>query len=100
MIHVSFTDLRKRLAHFMDRATQDHDTVLVTRQGSEPVVMIAQSEYEGMVETLHLVSNAKRHPPRSTAAFLKRLRELAGDDATDLDALIDENRKPHDGIDL
>lgn len=63
MIHVSFTDLRKRLAHFMDRATQDHDSILVTRQGSEPVVMIAQSEYEGMMETLHLMSspaNAKR----------------------------------------
>lgn len=63
MIHVSFTDLRKRLAHFMDRATQDHDSILVTRQGSEPVVILAQSEYEGMVETLHLMSspaNAKR----------------------------------------
>lgn len=100
MIHVSFTDLRKRLAHFMDRATQDHDTVLVTRQGSEPVVMIAQGEYENMVETLHRVSSAKQHPQRSTAAFLKRLRELAGDDDANLDALIEENRKPHDGIDL
>lgn len=54
MIHVSFTDLRKRLAHFMDRAVQDRDMVLITRQGSEPAVLIALSEYEGMMETLHL----------------------------------------------
>lgn len=63
MIHVSFTDLRKRLAHFMDRANQDRAPILITRQGSEPVVMLAQSEYEGMMETLHLMSspaNAKR----------------------------------------
>lgn len=54
MIHVSFSELRRRLAFFMDRATADRAPILVTRQGSEPVVMLAQSEYEGMMETLHL----------------------------------------------
>jgi antitoxin YefM len=57
MIHATFTDLRRRLAHFMDRAVKDRDAILVTRQGSEPVVMLAQSEYEGMMETLHLRSS-------------------------------------------
>lgn len=57
MIHVSYTDLRKRLAHYMDRANDDRDAILITRQGSEPVVMLAQSEYEGMLETLYLRSN-------------------------------------------
>ena len=66
MIHVSFTELRKRLAHYMDRANADRDAILVTRQGSEPVVMLAQSEYEGMLETLHL---------RSTPANAMRLNE-------------------------
>lgn len=55
MIHVSFTDLRKRLAHFMDRTVDDRAPVLVTRQGHEPVVMMAQSEYDGIMETLHLL---------------------------------------------
>ena len=63
MIHASFSELRKRLAHYMDRAVDDRAPVLVTRQGHEPVVMLAQSEYEGMLETLHLRSspeNARR----------------------------------------
>lgn len=63
MIHVSFTDLRKRLAHFMNRAVDDRAPILVTRQGHEPVVLLAQSEYEGMMETLYLRSspaNAQR----------------------------------------
>lgn len=63
MIHVSFTDLRKRLAHFMDRVTDDRAPVLVTRQGHEPVVMMAQAEYDGLIETLYLRSspaNARR----------------------------------------
>lgn len=56
MIHVSFSELRRRLAHFMDRAVDDRAPVLVTRQGHEPVVMLAQSDYDSMVETLHLLS--------------------------------------------
>lgn len=57
MIHVSFTEFRKRLAHFMDRANDDRDAILVTRQGSEPAVLLAQREYESMTETLHLLSS-------------------------------------------
>lgn len=57
MIHVSYTEFRNRLAHFMDRANDDRDAILVTRQGSEPAVLLAQSEYERMMETLHLLSN-------------------------------------------
>ena len=63
MIHVSYTDLRKNLAAYMDRANDDRDAILVTRQGKEPVVMIAASEFEGYVETAHLLrspANAKR----------------------------------------
>lgn len=56
MIHVSFSELRRRLAHFMDRAVDDRAPVLVTRQGHEPVVMLAQSEYDSLTETLHLLS--------------------------------------------
>ena len=59
MIHVSYTDLRKNLASYMDRANDDRDAILVTRQGKEPVVMIAASEYEGWIETCHLMSNPK-----------------------------------------
>jgi antitoxin YefM len=54
MIHVSASDLRKNLAHYMDRAEADRDPILVTRQGSEPVVILAHSEFESMMETLYL----------------------------------------------
>ncbi len=57
MIHVNFTDLRNRLAHWFDRAHQDRAPILVTRQGHEPVVMMAQSDYESLMETLYLKSS-------------------------------------------
>ena len=63
MIHASFSELRRRLAHYLDRAVDDRAPVLVTRQGHESVVLMAQSDYDSMMETLHLLSspaNARR----------------------------------------
>jgi antitoxin YefM len=57
MIHVNFTELRNKLAHWYDRANNDRAPILVTRQGHEPIVLIAQSEYDSMVETLYLKSS-------------------------------------------
>lgn len=59
MIHVSYTDLRSNLAHYMDRANDDRDHVFITRQGKEPVVMMAASEFAGWMETVHLLSSPK-----------------------------------------
>lgn len=44
-----------------------------------------------------LTQYAAKHPRQSAAAFLKRLAALAPADI-DLNALIDDNRKPHDGF--
>jgi hypothetical protein len=44
-----------------------------------------------------LVAYANRQPKETAEAFLKRLRLNAVEDL-DLDALIAENRKPHEGI--
>ena len=57
MIHVSFTELRKRLGHFMDLSAADGVPILIIREGSEPFVLVAQSDYEGMRETLHLAAS-------------------------------------------
>jgi antitoxin YefM len=85
MLHVSFSDLRKRLAHFMDRAVDDRDAILVTRQGHEPVVMLAQSEYESMLETLHLKSspaNARRLDESIAQAERGEVLEVFWDERT------------------
>jgi PHD/YefM family antitoxin component YafN of YafNO toxin-antitoxin module len=42
----------------MNRASRDRATIPVTRHGSEPVVLLARSEYEGMMETPHLGSSS------------------------------------------
>ena len=59
MIHVSYTELRNNLAAYMDKANDDRDAIMITRQGSEPVVMVSASEYAGWAETIHLLSNPR-----------------------------------------
>jgi len=70
MIHVSYTDLRKNLAAYMDRANDDRDAILVTRQGKEPVVMMAASDFEGWQETVRRLSN-----PRNAARLLASIAD-------------------------
>ncbi|MER2536252.1 MAG: type II toxin-antitoxin system prevent-host-death family antitoxin [Rhizobiaceae bacterium] len=56
MRHVTFTDLRNNLASHLDKVEGDRDELIVTRQNHDPVVIIPLSEWEGMKETLHLLS--------------------------------------------
>ena len=66
---VSYSDLRQHLKAHLDRVCADRAPLLVTRQGGEPVVVLALAEYESLEETLHLLrdpANAE-HLRRSLA---------------------------------
>jgi antitoxin YefM len=63
MDHVSYTELRANLAKYMDEVCDRRDALLITRQNARSVVLISEEEYEGMIETLHLLrspANAER----------------------------------------
>lgn len=64
MTNVSYTDLRQNLSHYLDEAEQTRAPVIITRQGGKAnVVMIAEAEFAGLQETVHLLSspcNAER----------------------------------------
>ena len=58
MAYVTFTDLRNNLASHLDKIEADRTELVVTRQNHDPVVIIALSEWEGMKETVHLLSTS------------------------------------------
>jgi antitoxin YefM len=63
MSHVTYTDLRANLAKYMDEVCDSHAPLHVTRQNARSVVLVSEEEYEGMMETLHLLrspANAER----------------------------------------
>jgi len=72
MMHVSYTDLRQNLARYMDEAAQSRAPILVTRQnGKGNVVMLAEEEFAGWQETVHLLSS-----PRHAERLMRSIREL------------------------
>ena len=63
MAHVSYSDLRANLKAYMDRVCKSRAPLVVTRQNAGGVVMMAEDDYESLMETVHLLRspvNAKR----------------------------------------
>jgi antitoxin YefM len=63
MSTISYTDFRRRLAKYMDEVWDSRAPLRVTRQNARSVIVLSEAEYEGMVETLHLLrspANADR----------------------------------------
>lgn len=78
MSHVSYTELRTNLAKYMDEVCDSRAPLHITRQNARTVVMVSEEEYEGMVETLHLLrspANAARLRRSLKAAEAGKLTE-------------------------
>lgn len=56
MPHVTLTELRANMAKHLDQIEADRTELVVTRQNHEAVVILPLAEFEGMRETLHLLS--------------------------------------------
>ena len=55
MRHVSYSAFREHLAQYMDEVCDSRAALHVTRQNARTVVLLSEDEYEGMLETLHLL---------------------------------------------
>ena len=59
----NFSKARANLKALMDRVVEDKIPLKIQRQSGEAVVMVSESEWAGMEETIHLLSspeNARR----------------------------------------
>ncbi|KJC34499.1 type II toxin-antitoxin system prevent-host-death family antitoxin [Bradyrhizobium sp. LTSP857] len=70
MANVSYTELRSNLAAYMDQVCDDRAPLVVTRQNARSVVMISEEEYEGLIETVHLLKS-----PANAARLLRSIKE-------------------------
>lgn len=53
----SFSQVRNNFKEFCDYATKDFETIIITRERGENVVMISESEYNNLIENLYVRSN-------------------------------------------
>ena len=68
---LTYTDARNSLASTLDRVVQDREAAVITRTGRESVVVVAQSEWDAIQTTLHLLSS-----PRNASRLHQAIAEL------------------------
>ena len=71
MLMENFSKARANLKALMDRVVADKIPLKITRQNGEAVVMISESEWAGMEETIYLLSS-----PKNAERLLESIRQL------------------------
>jgi antitoxin YefM len=60
---ITYTTARANFANAMDRVCNDHEALIITRNGEQSVVMLSLEDYKALEETAYLLrtpANAKR----------------------------------------
>jgi len=60
---ITYSAARANLASTMDRVCNDHEALIITRNGDQSVVMLSLEDFQAMEETAYLLrnpTNAKR----------------------------------------
>ena len=52
---ITYTTVRANLASAMDRVCDDHEPLIITRNGEQSVVMLSLEDYKSLEETAYLL---------------------------------------------
>ena len=61
MLAVNYSTLRNNLKTYCDKATDDAETVVVTRKNEKNLVLMSLDAYNNMIENIYLRSNHKNY---------------------------------------
>lgn len=59
MLAANFTEFRTGLKSYLDEVEENNETLIVKRSNGKGSVVISLSEYNSIMETLHLLSSKK-----------------------------------------
>ena len=57
MLAVNYTNLRDNMKTYMDKVTDDYETMIVTRKDNKNVVMLSEEAYNNLVENVYVMGN-------------------------------------------
>ena len=81
---VTFSDARKRLKSVLDQVVNDADYTVITRRDSEDAVVMSLDQFNGLMETVHLLKS-----PANAAHLAKSIQQYRTGNAKP-QALVDD----------
>ena len=79
-IETSYSEARQHLAALLDRATDDRETIIITRRNGARVALLSADELASYEETAHLMRS-----PANARRLLEALRESLSDEVVPFD---------------
>lgn len=69
---ITYTDARNHLAEMIDRVTENHEPVIITRRSRQAVVMLSLEDFNSWQETEYLTRSAA-----NAADLLQAVEEIS-----------------------
>ncbi len=57
MLTVNYTNLKENMKSYMDKVTDDNETVVVTRKNNKNIVIISEESYNNLLENIYITSS-------------------------------------------
>ena len=61
MLAVNYTNLRDNMKSYMDKVTDDYETMIVTRKDNKNIVMLSEESYNNLMENIHVMGNKSNY---------------------------------------
>ena len=61
MLAVNYTNFRENMKDYMDKATNDYETMIVTRKNNKNAVMISEETYNNLMENVYVMGNKSNY---------------------------------------
>jgi len=61
MLAVNYTTLRENMKTYMDKITDDYETMIVTRKDNKNVVMLSEETYNNIMENIYVMGNKNNY---------------------------------------
>lgn len=61
MLAVNYTNLRDNMKSYMDKVTDDYETMIVTRKNNKNVVMLSEESYNNLMENIYVMGSKNNY---------------------------------------
>ena len=61
MLAVNYTNLRDNMKTYLDKVTDDYETMIITRKDNKNAVMLSEESYNNLMENVYIMGNNKNY---------------------------------------